>query len=264
MLQAKHERDEQNAEEPEPVSLIHPTRRPMSFRITLLAAFAIAMSATSCDPTDESDPAVPDEPKYPQAIVKTERGDITIRLLPDAAPRTVENFIALAKEGYFDNITWHRVVADYVIQTGDPSGTGEGGKTADGRPLYNEINAEALGIDKALVRDFERLDFLRTYYRQYYNADADQFLDRPLKEFYESLGFAYTPGLKTRKALKGAVGMAHAGPGTATSQFFIITHKAKPHLDGTFTFFGEVTAGLDVAQQIQQGDRLISVTIVEE
>jgi peptidyl-prolyl cis-trans isomerase B (cyclophilin B) len=58
--------------------------------------------------------------------------------------------------------------------------------------------------------------------------------------------------------------MAHAGPGTATSQWFIITHKAQPHLDGTFTFFGEVTAGLDVAQQIQQGDKLVSVTIVEE
>jgi len=235
----------------------------MSFRIALLAAFAAGMSAMSCHPCNKSEPPMPEEPKYPHAIVTTERGDITIRLLPEPAPKTVENFVALAKEGYFDGITWHRVVPEYVIQTGDPSGTGEGGKTFDGEPLFNEINAEAIGIDTTLVRDFERLDFLRTYYRQYYNADADQFLDRTLQEFYESMGFAYTPGLETRKALKGAVGMAHAGPGTATSQWFIITHTAQPHLDGTFTFFGEVTDGLDVARKIEQGDRLISVTIVE-
>jgi cyclophilin family peptidyl-prolyl cis-trans isomerase len=245
------------------VSSMHPTRRPTGLRIALLAAFAACTGAMSCHPCSDSGSASPNEPKHPTAVVKTERGDITIRLLPEAAPRTVENFVALAREGYFDGTTWHRVVPGYVIQTGDPSGTGEGGKTFDGKPLYNEINAEAIGIDTTLVRDFERLDFLRTYYRQYYNADADQFLDRTLQEFYESMAFAYTPGLKTRKALKGAVGMAHAGPGTATSQWFIITHKAQPHLDGTFTFFGEVIDGLDVAQQIKQGDRLISVTIIE-
>lgn len=236
--------------------------RAVGFCVVLLILLVGGIGAVSCYRCGGSERAVPGEPEHPVAVVETERGEIRIRLLPEAAPRTVENFIALAKEGYFDDITWHRVVPEYVIQTGDPSGTGDGGKTFDGKPLYNEISAEAIGIDKALVGDFERLDFLRTYYRDYYKADADQFLDRTLQEFYESMGFAYTPGLKTHRALKGAVGMAHAGPGTATSQWFIITDKAQPHLDGAFTFFGEVIDGLDVARKIKQGDGLISVTIV--
>lgn len=246
-----------------------PQLRTASF-LLVVAVLAAGIGLAGCG--KKHPPAPPEKQvetqeaaaKFPTAVIKTERGEITIRLLPDTAPKTVENFIALAKEGYFDGITWHRVVPEYVIQSGDPTGTGEGGKTADGKPLPDEICAEALGIDKTLVRDAESLPFLREYYGKGYNVDVDQWLDRPLKEFFEALGFTYTPGLKTRKALKGAVGMAHSGPGTATSQFFIITHKPQPHLDGTFTFFAQVTAGLDVAQQIQQGDKIVSVTIVEE
>ncbi|MBN1916901.1 MAG: peptidylprolyl isomerase [Verrucomicrobia bacterium] len=238
--------------------------------VCLLAVVAAVM--VSCAGSDQGKGTVEvsqsrdtqDESSGPTAIVKSEHGEITIRLLPDAAPKTVANFVALAKEGYFDGITWHRVVPRYVIQTGDPTGTGVGGKTADGKPLPDEICAEALGIDTLPVRDFERLAFLRDYYGKMYNVDVDEYLDRPLKEFFEAIGFTYTPGLKTRKALKGMVGMAHSGPGTAKSQWFIITDEAQPHLNGTFTFFAEVTAGLDVAHKIKQGDKIESITIVEE
>jgi cyclophilin family peptidyl-prolyl cis-trans isomerase/HEAT repeat protein len=61
------------------------------------------------------------------ANIKTNRGDIKIELLPDAAPFTVLNFVKLAEKNYFNNIIFHRVVPNFVIQTGDPTGTGYGG-----------------------------------------------------------------------------------------------------------------------------------------
>ena len=61
------------------------------------------------------------------AVVKTDRGDITIRLMPEIAPLTVNNFVFLAREGFFDGSTFHRVIPGFVAQGGDPTGTGRGG-----------------------------------------------------------------------------------------------------------------------------------------
>ncbi|MBN2344995.1 MAG: peptidylprolyl isomerase [Candidatus Aminicenantes bacterium] len=60
-------------------------------------------------------------------VLETERGTLTFRLYPEVAPRTVARILKLADEGFFDGITFHRVVADFVVQAGDPTGTGEGG-----------------------------------------------------------------------------------------------------------------------------------------
>lgn len=67
-----------------------------------------------------------DPAKKYTATLKTEKGDIVIQLFPDKAPITVNSFIFLAKNGWFDNVTFHRVLADFVAQTGDPSGSGGG------------------------------------------------------------------------------------------------------------------------------------------
>ncbi len=64
--------------------------------------------------------------KY-SATIKTSRGDIVIQLHPEHAPFTVNNFVFLAKEGFYDNVTFHRVIANFMIQGGDPTGTGRGG-----------------------------------------------------------------------------------------------------------------------------------------
>lgn len=65
------------------------------------------------------------------ATITTPRGDIVIKLRPDLAPQTVNSFIFLAREGFFDGLTWHRVIPGFVAQGGDPEGTGAGG------PGYN-------------------------------------------------------------------------------------------------------------------------------
>jgi cyclophilin family peptidyl-prolyl cis-trans isomerase len=73
------------------------------------------------------------------AIIETNLGTIKIELLEDQSPKTVENFRLLAKRGYYDGVTFHRVISGFMIQGGDPQGTGMGGKTATGQPLPNEI-----------------------------------------------------------------------------------------------------------------------------
>jgi len=76
--------------------------------------------------------------KAPVVVLKTNRGDITLRLFPQAAPLAVENFVALAKKGYYDGVTFHRVIKGFMIQGGDPTGTGRGGRSIWGKEFKNE------------------------------------------------------------------------------------------------------------------------------
>jgi cyclophilin family peptidyl-prolyl cis-trans isomerase/HEAT repeat protein len=155
-------------------------------------------------------PAVPElsaieallEPAFtPTAYIDTERGLIQIELAVVDAPRTVANFTALARKGYFANVPWHRVVADFVVQGGDPRGDGEGGP---GYTIRDEINQ--------------------------------------------------------RPYLRGTVGMALDWADTGGSQFFI-THSPQPHLDGRYTVFGQVVAGMDVVDAMRQWDLVRSIRI---
>ncbi|GAP16188.1 peptidyl-prolyl cis-trans isomerase [Levilinea saccharolytica] len=68
-----------------------------------------------------------DPKKSYKAIIKTEKGDMTFTLFADKAPRTVNNFVFLARQGFYDNTTFHRVIRDFMVQGGDPTGTGMGG-----------------------------------------------------------------------------------------------------------------------------------------
>jgi cyclophilin family peptidyl-prolyl cis-trans isomerase/HEAT repeat protein len=83
-----------------------------------------------------------------QASIQTEKGDILIQLLPDIAPATVSNFISLAKNGFYNNLTFHRVVSDFVVQGGDPRGDGWGGPDYSIPCEYNEelFNRGTIGM----------------------------------------------------------------------------------------------------------------------
>ena len=65
--------------------------------------------------------------KGPKATIKTNHGDIVVQLFPEQAPKTVENFVALAEKGYYNGVIFHRVIPEFMIQGGDPTGTGCGG-----------------------------------------------------------------------------------------------------------------------------------------
>ncbi|MFA5356877.1 MAG: peptidylprolyl isomerase [Candidatus Omnitrophota bacterium] len=74
-------------------------------------------------------------------VLQTNEGDIEIRLMPDIAPRACENFIKLTQKGYYDGLIFHRVIKDFMIQGGDPRGTGTGGESAWGAPFEDELSA---------------------------------------------------------------------------------------------------------------------------
>ena len=135
--------------------------------------------------------------------MSTSKGTFTIELLPEDAPLTVDNFVQLARRGYFNNITFHRVVPNFVVQGGDPRGDGNGGP---GHSIRCEINQVP----------------------------------------YE----------------RGAVGMALSGKDTGGSQWFV-THAPQPHLDGGYTVFGKVIAGMDVVDNIVRGDAIRSISVKE-
>ncbi|MBA3698241.1 MAG: peptidylprolyl isomerase [Planctomycetes bacterium] len=150
----------------------------------------------------------------PKAIFHTSRGDINVALFDKTAPNTVKNFIDLAKKGFYDQLSFHRVLANFMIQGGCPnSKEGAKGIPGTGGPGY-KIKCE--------------------------------------------LGPA-----NPEKHLPGTLSMAHAGPNTGGSQFFI-THTATTHLDGVHTVFGRVLSADDqkIVNAVKQGDRF-SVEIVD-
>lgn len=143
-----------------------------------------------------------------KATIRTEKGDMQVEFFDDDAPGTVENFIKLSKDGYYNGLTFHRVIPEFVIQGGCPKGDGTGG------PGYT--------IDCELDGD-------------------NQYHDR------------------------GVLSMAHAGRNTGGSQFFIChSRKNTAHLDRNHTVFGKVTEGLDIIDQISQGDKIEEIIITEE
>ncbi|WP_330932586.1 peptidylprolyl isomerase [Enterococcus sp. BWR-S5] len=91
-----------------------------------------------------------EEVKGPKAIIKTNRGDIKVQLFPEQAPKTVQNFVELAKKGYYDGVIFHRVIPDFMIQGGDPTGTGMGGESIYGEKFEDEFSKDVFNLRGAL------------------------------------------------------------------------------------------------------------------
>jgi len=141
------------------------------------------------------------------AEIHTEKGVMKVEFFEQDAPKTVANFVNLAKKFYYDGLTFHRVIPEFVIQGGCPEGTGRGGP---GYTIPCELDGE------------------------------NQYHDR------------------------GVLSMAHAGRNTGGSQFFIChNRKNTQHLDRNHTVFGKVIEGLDIIDQIQQGDKIEKIVIIE-
>lgn len=91
-----------------------------------------------------------EEAKGPKAVITTNLGDITIQLFPEQAPKTVKNFTELAKKGYYNGVIFHRVIPDFMIQGGDPTGTGMGGESVYGKTFEDEFSHELFNLYGAL------------------------------------------------------------------------------------------------------------------
>ena len=149
-----------------------------------------------------------------RATFDTNRGTIVADLYDGEAPKTVANFEKLANSGFYDGVKFHRVIADFVIQGGDPYSKGgehAKGPVGTGGPGY---------------------------------TIPDELKGNPHRHEL------------------GALSMAHAGPNTGGSQFFIVlSERNTRHLDGVHTVFGKVAEGLDVVQQIKANDVMNSVRV---
>jgi cyclophilin family peptidyl-prolyl cis-trans isomerase len=94
----------------------------------------------------ERNPKVPPDARSSggkQALIQTDKGSIVIEFLESDAPRAVENFRLLAEHGYYDGLTFHRIVRGFMIQGGDPAGDGTGGQSAWGPPFADEIDRDS-------------------------------------------------------------------------------------------------------------------------
>ncbi len=100
------------------------------------------MARYTSPPTQQIDPA-----KSYTATIKTNKGDMTLKLHADKAPTTVNNFVFLAREGFYDGTTFHRVIKDFMIQGGDPTGTGRGGPGYHfGDEFHPQLRHEGPGV----------------------------------------------------------------------------------------------------------------------
>ena len=128
---------------------------------------------------------------------------MVFELFPAEAPLHVHSFLELARRGVYDDLTFHRVVPDFVVQGGDPRGDGNGGTSWRGGNLREEIGP--------------------------------------------------------RKYVRGSLGMPrNENPDSGGGQIFV-THRQTPHLDGRYTIFGELVAGGRTLDQLEVGDRILSV-----
>lgn len=89
-----------------------------------------------------------DTDKNYQVAMETDKGTITLELYPQYAPRTVNNFVFLAKEGFYDDVSFHRVISNFVIQGGDPTGSGRGGP---GYQFEDEVAGNPLRHERGVI-----------------------------------------------------------------------------------------------------------------
>ena len=275
---------------------------------TLLFAFASGFAfaqqtgnTKKASVTTDAQASTKEKGKKPMAIMKTELGDIEIELWPDIAPKTVENFKGLAngtkewkdpktgamfKKPYYNGLTFHRVIDDFMIQGGCPKGDGTGGP---GYSFEDECYDTGGGVISGSFTDEETAmrvfqEILSPYFAAN-SANPDTSLSAIVKEcqaqqsgkplmkhpveFYlEKTGRKeplQSKGKLRAKVAYGTLCMANAGPNTNGSQFFIVTKKEGcDWLNGKHTVFGSVTKGMDIVHAIEKkgnGVKILSVAV---
>jgi peptidylprolyl isomerase len=91
------------------------------------------------------------ETNQPTVVLETTQGTIELKLFPEIAPKTVENFTGLVKKGYYDGTVFHRVIKNFMVQGGDPTGTGRGGESLWGGKFEDEVNPDLKFDRKGLL-----------------------------------------------------------------------------------------------------------------
>lgn len=175
-----------------------------------------------------------------ELTLNTNKGAIDLQLFPELAPKTVENFVGLAKDNYYDGIVFHRVIKDFMIQGGDPTGTGMGGESIWGEQFEDEFTPLLYNLKGAL-----------SMANSGPNTNGSQF-------------FIVTAPVVPENMLEQ---MDSAG----YPEEIIESYKENggtPWLDQRHTVFGQVTEGMDVIEEIQKeatnpADRPLEDVVIE-
>ncbi len=157
-----------------------------------------------------------------KAVIKTNMGDVTVKLLNNVAPKTVENFVTHAKNKYYDGLIFHRVIKDFMIQGGDPTGTGMGGESIWGEAFEDEFSTDAFNLYGAL-----------SMANAGPNTNGSQFFIVQLKDVPADM----------ISQLDGA-----GYPAEIIESYK--KHGGTPWLDQRHTVFGHVIEGLDIIEKI--------------
>lgn len=161
------------------------------------------------------------------ATIKTNKGDITLQLFDNLAPKTVKNFVELAQDGYYDGVIFHRVIPNFMIQGGDPTGTGRGGKSIYGEQFEDEFSDQLFNLRGAL-----------SMANAGPNTNGSQFFIVTMDEVPAQM-----------------VGQLEAAGFPAEIIDAYKERGGTPWLDNKHTVFGHLIAGEDVAQAIQNVKR---------
>lgn len=192
----------------------------------LIITGGIIMSMSGCSGSDQS-AAYKDYVKKLNskvtAVMHTNMGDITIALFPDKAPKTVANFIGLAKKGYYNDVIFHRVISDFMIQSGDPTGKGTGGTSIYGGYFEDEFTSDLFNFRGAL--SMANTGNAGTNSSQFFIVQN------------KSLGSQWVSAMKKAGYPDDVIKVYEENGGT-------------PYLDQKHTVFGYVTAGMDVVDKI--------------
>lgn len=158
--------------------------------------------------------------------IQTNRGDIRVKMLPEAAPKAVENFVTHAKNGYYDGIIFHRVIRDFMIQGGDPTGTGMGGESIWGKNFKDEFSDNARNFRGALSMANAGPG---TNGSQFFIVQAGpETMDERMFPMLKRQGKSFS---------EDAISAYMENGGT-------------PWLDGAHTVFGQVIEGMDIVDKI--------------
>lgn len=201
-----------------------------------IAAAALSLSVltaciTGCG--DKSSIINYDAPKNgEEVIVMTikDYGDVKIKLMPEASEKGVENFIGLVEEGYYDGLTFHRIIQDFMIQGGDPEGTGMGGESMWGGKFDGGTSENAIHAAGAVA--YANSGATSTNGSQFYIVTGEKYAEEDLESLESSYGMEFTDEAKKIYTEEGGT----------------------PWLDGSYTVFGQVYDGLDIIFDIQNVD----------
>lgn len=212
------------------------------------------------EPKQESDLKIGYQLEKPKeneeiAVVNTNKGSFKIRFFPEEAPKAVENFKSLAKNGYYNGIIFHRVIKDFMIQGGDPTGTGTGGESIWGKDFEDEFSPNLFNITGSL-----------SMANRGPNTNSSQFfINNQLPEAFggwENFESAYNVYKSNPKAFEkrygGTLDMSRV---TDEIKSLYKENGGNPHLDGYYntakrghTVFGQVFEGMDTVNAISNSE----------